>query len=85
MQEDFLKRVYILLEKLKIVFIDENICDKIEIKQKKIVTKIVFKYKNDDSIIRGFLGLAEYFHSPVIRSKDKFYISSEKTLFRLEG
>ncbi|HUW89956.1 MAG TPA: hypothetical protein VMV43_05495 [Candidatus Nanopelagicaceae bacterium] len=43
----------------------------------------MFKFEEDESVIRGFLGLAEYFHTVVIKVKDQFYIPHATILFQL--
>lgn len=45
--------------------------------------KRIFKFEEDESVIRGFLGLAEYFHTVVIKRKDEFFIPHASILFRL--
>ncbi|MFW9945577.1 MAG: hypothetical protein ACFFDX_01995 [Candidatus Odinarchaeota archaeon] len=43
----------------------------------------MFKFEEDESVIRGFLGLAEYFHTVVIKKGDQFYIPHASILFQL--
>lgn len=81
--EYFIKRVYELIAELKIPLIDERIYDDVKIKSPAMEIKLNFE--QDESIIRGFLGLAEYFHSIVLKKKDRFYIPQDEILFTLES
>ncbi|MHA1369812.1 MAG: hypothetical protein ACTSRA_08890 [Promethearchaeota archaeon] len=46
---------------------------------------MTFEFDEDESVIRGFLGLAEYFHTVVIKKKEKFYIPNGTVLFVLQA
>ena len=46
---------------------------------------VIFKFEEDESVIRGFLGLAEYFHSVILKKDDEFYIPHSSILFKLES
>lgn len=81
--EYFIKRVYELIGELKIPLIDEIIYDDVKIKSPAMEIKLNFE--QDESIIRGFLGLADYFHSIVLKKKDRFYIPQDDILFTLES
>ena len=83
--ELFIKRVYELVSEMKIPLIDERIYDDVKFKSKSAVADIKFVFEEDEEVIRGFLGLADYFHSLVIKDKDKFYIPHDKKLFLLES
>ena len=83
--EPFVKRVYDIISELKIPLIDERVYDKVNFSSKGAVGKIVFKFEQDESVIRGFLGLADYFHTIVIKEKDKFYIPGDSLLYLLES
>ncbi|GAH85845.1 unnamed protein product [marine sediment metagenome] len=73
-RELFIKRVYEIVNELKIPLIDERVYDKVTFSGAAAIAKVVFKFEEDESVIRGFLGLAEYFHTVVIKTKDQFYI-----------
>ncbi|TFG07149.1 MAG: hypothetical protein EU539_05720 [Promethearchaeota archaeon] len=83
--EMFIKQVYEAINELKVPLIDERVYDKVKFSSKPAVISVKFKYEEDDSVIKGFLGLAEYFHSVVIKEKDKFYIPTDSKLFQLES
>ena len=71
-RELFIKRVYEIVNELKIPLIDERVYDKVTFSGSAAIAKVVFKFEEDESVIRGFLGLAEYFHTVVIKTKDQF-------------
>lgn len=81
----FIKRVYELIAELKIPLIDDRTHYKVKLKTKNSIAKLIFRFEDDESIIRGFLGLCDYFHTVVIKDDDKFYIPQDKTLFILES
>ncbi|MEJ2248138.1 MAG: hypothetical protein P8Y70_01770 [Candidatus Lokiarchaeota archaeon] len=83
--EIFIKRVFEIINELKIPLIDERVYDDVKISSKNGTVHIVFKFEEDESVIRGFLGLAEYFHSVIIKRKDEFYIPHDSMLFILEN
>ncbi|TFF88162.1 MAG: hypothetical protein EU550_01805 [Promethearchaeota archaeon] len=83
--ELFIKRVYELVNELKIPLIDERVYDKVKFKTKSAISDIKFVFEEDEEVIRGFLGLADYFHTIVIKEKDKFYIPHYNKLFVLEN
>ena len=83
--ELFIKRVYELINELKIPLIDERIYDDVKFKSKGAISEIKFLFEEDEEVIRGFLGLADYFHTVVIKDKDKFYIPHNRKLFVLES
>ncbi len=82
--ENFLKRVYELVSEMKLPLIDERVQDDVKIKANNAITVVKFSFDEDKSIIRGFLGLTEYFHSVIIKTKNKFYIPNDHKLFILE-
>ena len=47
------------------------------------VVNVIFKFEEDESVIKGFLGLAEYFHTVVIKRRDEFYIPHMNIVFKL--
>ncbi len=87
------KRVYEIVNELKIPLIDERVYEKATFSTSAAIARVVFKFEEDESVIRGFLGLAEYFHtvdelevsstSWVIKVKDQFYIPHASILFQL--
>lgn len=82
-KEVFVRRVYEVVNELKIPLIDERVYDKIGINESRALIDVTFKFEDDEGVIRGFLGLAEYFHSVVLKQKDTFLIPSNTALFRL--
>ncbi len=82
-RELFIKRVYEIVNELKIPLIDERVYDSVKLNTGAAVAAVVFKFEEDESVVRGFLGLAEYFHTVVIKRKDEFYIPHASILFRL--
>ncbi len=79
----FIKRVYEIVNELKIPLIDERVYDKVNFNPGMAIATIIFRFEEDESVIRGFLGLAEYFHTVVIKRKDEFFIPHASILFRL--
>ena len=75
--------MYEIVNELKIPLIDERVYDKATFSTGAAIARVVFKFEEDESVIRGFLGLAEYFHTVVIKKKDEFYIPHSALLFRL--
>jgi hypothetical protein len=82
-RELFIKRVYEIVNELKIPLIDERVYDKVSFSTSSAIAAVIFKFEEDESVIRGFLGLAEYFHTVVIKRKDEFFIPHASILFRL--
>lgn len=82
-KELFIKRVYEIVQEEKIPLIDGRVYSKANIASGKFAVTIIFKFEEDESVIQGFLGLAEYFHTVVIRKKDDFFIPSGECLFQL--
>jgi hypothetical protein len=83
-EELFIKRVYEIVQELKIPLIDERVYSKVAIQENKPSVSVSFLFEEDESVIRGFLGLAEYFHTVVIKKAKKFYISVPDLIFKLE-
>jgi len=81
-KELFIKRVYEIVNELKIPLIDERVYDRVTFGGSP-VSSVIFKFEEDESVIRGFLGLAEYFHTVVIKKKDEFFIPHQSMIFRL--
>jgi hypothetical protein len=82
-KELFIKRVYEIVNELKIPLIDERVYDQVKFAAGQAIASVIFKFEEDESVIRGFLGLAEYFHTVVIKRRDEFYIPHSSILFRL--
>jgi hypothetical protein len=82
-RELFIKRVYEIVNELKIPLIDERVYDTVNFSNSAAIASVKFKFEEDESVIRGFLGLAEYFHTVVIKRKDEFFIPHASILFRL--
>jgi hypothetical protein len=84
-KELFIKRVYEIVNELKIPLIDERVYHKVDFNEARVTTNVSFRFEEDESVIRGFLGLAEYFHTVVIKKREKFFIPNGQTLFKLES
>ena len=82
-KELFIKRVFEIVNELKIPLIDERVYEKVNFNAGSSIANVIFKFEEDESVIRGFLGLAEYFHTVVIKRKDEFFIPHSSLLFRL--
>lgn len=82
---DLLEITNKILSEQKIPLIDENIYDKFKIKKSNSLSFIKFKFDNDENIIQGFLGLADFFHTVVFKEKEKFFIINEKQIYVLES
>jgi len=83
--ELFIKRVYDLAGEMKIPLIDERVYDNVSINSKNSVATVKIKFEEDESVIRGFLGLADFFHTVSVKRKDKFYIANDSAFFILES
>lgn len=83
--ELFVKRVYEIVNELKIPLVDERVYDKADVMGKNALARVTFKFEEDESVIRGFLGLAEYFHTIIVKDDDEFYIPHSSILFKLES
>jgi len=84
-KELFIKRVYEIVNELKIPLIDERVYEDVSFSGKSAIASIKFTFEEDESVIRGFLGLAEYFHTVVIKKKDQFFIPHASILFQLQS
>ena len=84
-KELFIKRVYEIVNELKIPLIDERVYEDVRFSPKNSVATVIFTFEEDESVIRGFLGLAEYFHTVVIKKKDQFFIPHASILFQLQS
>ncbi|MGM0469392.1 MAG: hypothetical protein ACQERB_11385 [Promethearchaeati archaeon] len=83
--ELFVKRVFEIINELKIPLIDERVYDDVKISSKNGIVHVTFEFEEDESVIRGFLGLAEYFHTVIIKREDEFYIPHDNMLFILRN
>jgi hypothetical protein len=84
-KELFIKRVYEIVQELKIPLVDERVFSKAIISEGRYGSQVNFTFEEDESVIRGFLGLAEYYHTIVLKIKETFYISSGNIIFRLNS
>lgn len=84
-KELFIKRVYEIVQELKIPLVDERVYNRAEITDARYGSTVIFTFEEDESVIRGFLGLAEYYHTIVLKKKEVFYISSGSILFKLNS
>lgn len=83
-KEVFVKTVFGVASELKIPLVDELVYDRVTIDESRAATSVTFAYDDDESVVRGFLGLAQYYRSIVIKKGDKFFIPVSDMLFRLE-
>ena len=74
-----------ILTEQKIPLIDGKIYDKFKVKNSNSISFVKFAYENDESIIQGFLGLADFFHTVVFKEKEKFFIINGKQIYVLES
>jgi hypothetical protein len=84
-KEIFLKRTYEIVNELKIPLIDERVYKSIVVNEARHTVVLTFEFDEDESVIRGFLGLAEYFHTVVIKRKESFIIPNSTVLFELRS
>ena len=83
-KEAFVKRVYVLVNEMKVPLIDAKTYFKCNITPQRSTVHIVFKYQEgEDSRVKGFLGLADYYHTVVIKMKESFFIPIGSILFEL--
>jgi hypothetical protein len=83
--ENFIKIVYEIASELKLPLMDKRVQDDAKFKTNNAIATVYFAFEEDEAVIRGFLGLADYFHSVIIKRKDKFYIPHDHKLFILES
>jgi hypothetical protein len=83
--ELFVKRVFEIINEMKIPLIDERVYDEVKISAKNGIIHIKFEFREDENVIRGFLGLAEYFHTVIIKDENRFFIPHDEMLFILEN
>ena len=84
-KELFIKRVYEIVQELKIPLVDERVYNRADINDARYGSTVIFTFEEDESVIRGFLGLAEYYHTIVLKKKEIFFISSGSILFKLNS
>ncbi len=84
-KEIFLKRTYEIVNELKIPLIDERVYKNIEVNESRCTVILTFEFDEDEAVIRGFLGLADYFHTVVIKRKETFLIPNGTILFELRS
>ena len=65
-KELFRKRVRDIVNELKIPLIDERIYSGVKLEESKYGMHIEFLFDEDESVIRGFCSLVEYFHTVMI-------------------
>jgi hypothetical protein len=83
-KENFIKRVYEIVQELKIPLIDERVYSQFSLAENKYPSVVRFTFEEDESVIRGFLGLGEYFHMVIIKIRDTFNIPYGGNLFKLD-
>ena len=69
---------------MQIPLIDEQVYEDCDIREKNALADVTFEFEEDESVIRGFLGLADYFQTVVIKQKEEFYIPHSSIIFRLK-
>ena len=84
-KELFIKRVYEIVQEMKIPLIDERVYTSAVVTEARYGSEILFTFEEDESVIRGFLGLAEYYHTIVLKKKDMFFICSGNIMFKLNA
>lgn len=84
-QENFTKRVYEIVSELKLPLVDDKVQDSAKFQSNNAIVMVKFVFEEDESVIRGFLSLAKYFHTVIIKKKDKFYIPHDYKLFTLKS
>ena len=77
-----IKRMYEIINELNIPLIDERVYNRLILDEKRYPSVTTFRFDEDESVIRGFLGLAEFFHTVVIKNKDNFTIVHGGKLFK---
>jgi hypothetical protein len=83
--ELYQKTINEIVDELKIPLIRENIRHKLKTNKSKAIMSMKFKFAEDISVIKGFLGLADYYHSVVLQDDETYFIPVGKTLFILEN
>lgn len=84
-KELFKKRVMEIVTELKIPLINQKVYSKVTFNTGRAICNVIFRFEEDESVIRGFLGLAEYYHTVVIQRGDEYYIPHNSTLFKIES
>jgi hypothetical protein len=84
-KELFIKRVHDIVNELKIPMIDKRVYDRVEVQEPRAIMLVRFLFEEDESVIRGFLTLAEYYRTVVVAQKETFYIAHDNILFKLES
>jgi hypothetical protein len=82
--EFFISRTKEIIKEMEIPLIDEQIYEDVSSKTKNALATVIFTFEEDEAVIRGFLGLADYFHTVVIKDEDEFYIPHSSILFILK-
>ena len=82
--EEYINKVYETVKEMKIPLVDDKVYDGVKSSGKEYGTEVTFKYEGDEEVIMGFLGLAQYFKTLIIRKKDTFLIPTDCALFVLE-
>ncbi len=81
----FIKRVKEIITEMQIPLIDEQVYEDCSIRGKNAIAEVTFEFEEDESVIRGFLGLADYFNTVIIKDDYDFYIPHSSILFRLKN
>lgn len=83
-RELFIKMVFDIASELKVPLIDEHVYARATMNESRPTTSIVFAFDGDESVIRGFLGLAQYYRSIVLKKAERFFIPVPDLLLQLE-
>jgi hypothetical protein len=83
--QELIEIVHNIIMEQKIPLIDENVYNKLKISKSSAISYVKFIYEKQVSVVQGFLGLADFFHTVVFQDKDKFYIINEKQLYVIES
>jgi hypothetical protein len=84
-KELFIKRVHDIVNELKIPMIDKRVYDRVDVQESRAMVTVRFVFDEDESVIRGFLTLAEYYRTVVLAVKEIFYIVHDGIVFKLES
>lgn len=82
--QELIEYIYKLDKEYRIPLIDELTHYKVKIKKNKATATIFFNAHKNPEMIEGFLKLADYFKTIIIRNKNSFFISANSILMILE-
>jgi len=82
--EELIEDFYELDNEYKIPLIDEEAYAKLKVKKRKALATVIFNAHKSPDVIEGFLKLADYFKSIILKKKKKFFIVLGSILFVLD-